>query len=68
MEMVVEYGIKSLMPLLVGAFHLQNPSSIDPTNALAVVNEDSIFGLVTSNEIILQRLLKMNYLYSATCM
>jgi hypothetical protein len=49
MEMVVEYDIKSLMLLLVVAFHLQNPSSIDPTNALVVVNEDSIFGPVTSN-------------------
>ncbi len=58
MEMVVEYDIKSLMLLLVGAFHLQNPSFIDLTNALVVVNEDSIFGLVTSNEAILQRLLK----------
>ncbi len=58
MEMVVEYDIKSLMSLLVGAFHLQNPNSIDPTDALVVVNEDSIFGLVTSNETILQGLLK----------
>jgi hypothetical protein len=58
MEMVVEYDINSLMPLLVGAFHLQNPSSIDPIDALMVVNENSIFGLVTSNETILQGLLK----------
>jgi len=48
MEMVAEYDIKFLMSLLVVAFHLQNPSSIDPTNALVVVDEDSIFGLVTS--------------------
>jgi hypothetical protein len=50
MEMVVEYVINSLMLLVVVAFQLQNPGSIDPTNALVVVNEDSIFGPLTSNE------------------
>jgi hypothetical protein len=50
MEMVAEYDTKSLMPLVVVAFHLQNLSSIDPTDALVVAHEDSIFGLVTSNE------------------
>ncbi len=58
MEMVAKYDTKSLMMLPVAAFHLQNPSSIDPTDALVVVNEDSIFGLMTSNEAILQWLLK----------
>jgi len=58
MEMVAEYDIKSLMLLVVVAFHLQNPSSIELTNALVVANENSIFGLVTSNKATLKGLLK----------
>jgi hypothetical protein len=58
MEMVAKYDIKSLMSLVVVAFHLQNPSFIDPTDALVVVNEDSIFGLMTSNKTTLHGLLK----------
>jgi outer membrane protein assembly factor BamE (lipoprotein component of BamABCDE complex) len=34
----------------VVAFHLQNLGSIDPTDALVVAHEDSIFGQMTSNE------------------
>jgi len=57
-EMVAEYEIKSLMPLVVVTFHLQNPSSINLIDALVVANEDSIFGPMTSNKATLQRLLK----------
>ncbi len=38
------------MLLLVVAFHLQNPGSIDLIYALMVVDEDPIFGLVISNK------------------
>jgi hypothetical protein len=62
MEIVAKYDTKSLMPLLVAAFHPQNPSFVDPTNALVVVDDDSIFGPVTLNKNTLQRLLK-NELY-----
>jgi hypothetical protein len=58
MEIVVKYDIKFLMLLLVTTFHLQNPSFVDPIDALVVVDEDSIFGVVTSNETTLQGLLK----------
>ncbi len=58
MEMVAKYDTKFLMSLLVAAFHLQNPGSFDPIDALMVVNADSIFGLMTSNKTILQGLLK----------
>ncbi len=58
MEMVAKYDITSLMSLAVVAFHLQNPSFINPTDALVVANEDSIFGPVTSNKTTLQGLLK----------
>jgi hypothetical protein len=53
MEMVAEYDTKSLMSLLVVAFHLQNPSFVDPTYALMVIDEDSIFGPMTLNKTIL---------------
>jgi hypothetical protein len=58
MEMVVEYDTKSLVPLLVATFHLQNLGSIDPIDALVVTNRNSIFGQVTSNGATLQGLLK----------
>lgn len=58
MEMVVEYDTKFKMLLLVATFHPQNPNSVDPIDALVVVDENSIFGIVTSNEAILQMLLK----------
>jgi len=58
MEMVAEYDTKYLMLLLVAIFRLQNPSSIDLTDALVVADEDSIDGLLTSNEAILQGLLQ----------
>jgi hypothetical protein len=48
-EMVAKYDTKFLMPLLVAAFHLQNPSSVGRIDALVVVNENSIFGQMTSN-------------------
>jgi len=58
MEMVAEDDTKYLMSLLVATFHLQNPSFVDPTDALMVVDEDSNFGPLTPNETILQGLLK----------
>jgi hypothetical protein len=58
MEMVVEYDTKFLMSLMVASFHLQNLGFVDPIIALVVVDEDSIFSPVTSNEAILQGLLK----------
>jgi len=58
MEMVVEYDTKCLMSLLVVACHLQNLGFVDLNDALVVVDEDSIFGPMTSNETILQGLLK----------
>jgi hypothetical protein len=51
MEKVAKYDTKSLMVLIVVAFHLQNLSSIDLIDALMVVDEDSISCLVTSNKI-----------------
>jgi hypothetical protein len=41
-----------LMPLLVATFHLQNLCFVDPIDALVVIDEDSIFGSVISNEAI----------------
>lgn len=35
-EMVAKYDIKSLMPLLMATFHLQNPNFVDPIDALVV--------------------------------
>jgi hypothetical protein len=58
MEMVVEYETKSLMSLVVVAFHLQNLGSVDPIDALVVADEDSIFGSVTSTKETLCGLLK----------
>ncbi len=50
MQKVAKYDTKFLMLLLVVAFHLQNPGFIDLIDALMVVDEDSIFGVVTLNK------------------
>jgi len=66
MEMVAKYDTKSLMLLVVVAFHFQNLGYVDLTNALVVVDEDSIFGPMTSNETIIERLLKTELFYFST--
>ncbi len=56
-QMVVEYDNKILLPLLVATFHFLNPTTNGLTKA-ALVEDDSIFGAVTSNVAILHKLLK----------
>jgi hypothetical protein len=57
MQILVEYHNKTLLQLLVGAFHFLNPT-IDGLIKATLVDDDSIFGVVTSNAIILHKLLK----------
>jgi len=57
-HMVVEYDNKALLPLLVVAFRFLNPNSNGLTKATPVDGDkDSIFGVVTSNEVTLHGLL-----------
>jgi hypothetical protein len=63
-QIVVEYDNKTILPLLVVAFHFLNPTS-DGLVQATPIDDDSIFGVMTSNETTLQRLLKNNLAYSA---
>ncbi len=56
-QIVVEYDNKILLPLLVATFHFVNPTTNGLTKA-ALVDDDSIFGAVTSNVATLRKLLK----------
>jgi len=63
-QIVVEYDNKTILPLLVVAFHFLNPTS-DGLVQATPIDDDSIFGEMTSNETTLQRLLENNLAYSA---
>ncbi len=63
-QIVVEYDNKTILPLLVVAFHFLNPTS-DGLVQATPIDDDSIFGVMTSNETTLQRLLENNLAYSA---
>ncbi len=57
-HMVTKYDNKTLLPLLVVAFRFLNPNSNGLTKAAPVDGDkDSIFGVVTSNEVTLHGLL-----------
>jgi hypothetical protein len=56
-QIVAKYHIKTLLQLLVVAFHFLN-STTDGMIKVTLVDDDSIFGAVTSNAIILHKLLK----------
>ncbi len=55
-QIVVKYGNKTLLPLLVVVFNFLNPSIYGLTKATPV-DDDSIFRAMTSNVIILHELL-----------
>jgi len=56
-QIVVEYDNKTILPLLVVAFHFLNPTNDGLVQAVPI-DDDSIFRVMTSNETTLQRLLK----------
>ncbi len=56
-QIVAKYGNKTLLPLLVVVFHFLNLSIYGLTKATRV-DDDSIFGAMTSNVVILHGLLK----------
>ncbi len=47
-QIVVEYDSKTLLPLLVVAFHFLKPT-IDGLIRATPIDDDSIFGVMTSN-------------------
>jgi len=55
-QIVVEYVSKTLLPLLVAAFHFLNPTSNGVI--IATLVDDSIFGAMTLNATIVHMLLK----------
>jgi hypothetical protein len=56
--MVDEFDNKSLMPLLVDKFKIQNLSVVGLLEAIFIDDDESIFGAVASNEVTLHGLLK----------
>ncbi len=56
-QIVVEYDIMTLMPLLMAIFQFQNLDIVGPIKPL-VVDDESIFGAMISNEIPLHGLLE----------
>jgi hypothetical protein len=56
--MVVEYDNRSLMPLLVATFEIQNLGIVGLSEAIIIDDDELIFGVVTSNEVTLHGLLK----------
>ncbi len=56
-QIVAEYDNKTLLPLLVVAFHFLNPT-IDSLVKTTPIDDDSIFGAVISNVATLQKLQK----------
>jgi len=56
-QIMAEYHIKTLLQLLAVAFHFLNPT-IGGLIKVTPVDDDSIFGAMTSNAIILHKLLK----------
>jgi hypothetical protein len=47
-QIVIEYGSKTLSPLLVATFHFLKPT-IDGLIRATPIDDDSIFGVMTSN-------------------
>jgi hypothetical protein len=56
-QIIVEYDSKTLLPLLAASFHFLNPTTNGLTE-VAPIDDDSIFGAMTSNAITLHKLLK----------
>ncbi len=56
-QIVVEYDNKIIFPLLVATFHFLNPTTNGLTKTTPI-DDDSIFGAMTSNVAILHKLLK----------
>jgi hypothetical protein len=56
--MVAKYDSKALMPMLLVVFLFQNPRIETPFKLTIVHDDDSIFGVVTSNEDTIHGLLK----------
>jgi hypothetical protein len=56
-QIVAKYDIMTLMPLLVATFQFQNLSIVGPIKPL-VVDDESIFGAMISNEIPLHGLVE----------
>jgi hypothetical protein len=48
-QIVVEYDNKTLLPLLVASFHFLNPTIDGLIDDVTLVDDDSIFGAMTSN-------------------
>jgi hypothetical protein len=64
---VLKYDNKILLPLLVVTFHLKNPT-IDGLIKATLIDDDSIFRVVTLNVSTLHGLLKNELSLSAICM
>jgi hypothetical protein len=56
-EIMVKYDSKTLLPLMVATFHFLNPT-IDGLLKATPIDDDSIFGVMTSNATTLHKLLK----------
>jgi hypothetical protein len=67
-HIVANYDNMALMLLLMLAFQFQNSSTIGFTKLLMIDDEESIFGVLTLNDITLQGLLKYEHIYFAICM
>jgi hypothetical protein len=57
-QMVAKYNSKVLIPLLLTIFQFQNLGIKPPSELVTVDDDDSIFGVVTSNEDTIHGLLK----------
>jgi hypothetical protein len=56
-QIMVKYDSKTLLPLMVATFHFLNPT-IDGLLKATPIDDDSIFGIMTSNATTLHKLLK----------
>ncbi len=65
---MAEYDNTILILFLMLAFQFQNSSTIRFAKLLMIDDDESIFGLVTLNDTILQGLLKYEHIYFAICM
>ncbi len=66
-HIVAKYDNMTLMLLLMLVFQFQNSSTIGFTKLL-MIDDESIFGVVTLNDTTLQGLLKYERIYFAICM
>jgi hypothetical protein len=57
-HMVVEYDNRSLMPFLVATFKIQNLGVLGPSKAIIIDDDELIFWVMASNEVILHGWLK----------